>query len=172
MTRHQDNTRSAGVDGAKAHLDLVLHAHPAPPLRVPHSPPGLGRPPRPLPRPPGRPHRPGGLRRLRARPRGRGPPGGLRRGGPPAAEIRAWARLTRTRAKTDRIDAALIAAAAAQLESLKAVQAGGERLEELAERLAAYEQVADEVARLKTFRDRLTPPDLKAGHEACIRALE
>ena len=88
------------------------------------------------------------------------------------AEIRAWARLTRTRAKTDRIDAALIAAATARLESLGAVQAGGGAPGELAERLAAYEQVADEVARLETFRDRLTLPDLKAGHAARIRALE
>lgn len=59
-------------------------------------------------------------------------------------EVRLFARLNRQRAKTDRLDARLIAAATAQRDGLKA--AADPRLAELAERLTAYEQATDLVS--------------------------
>ena len=55
-------------------------------------------------------------------------------------EVRLFARLKRLRAKNDRIDAVLIAAATAQVDTVKA--APDPRLQEMAERLTAYEQVS------------------------------
>ena len=66
-------------------------------------------------------------------------------------EVRLFARLKRLRAKNDRLDAALIAAATAQTDAVKA--AADPRLQELAERLTAYEQVTDQLAELKAFID-------------------
>jgi len=62
------------------------------------------------------------------------------------------------KAKSDRIDAILIAAATAQVEAVKA--AADPRLRELAERLTAYEHVADQLARLKTFMEQVPQTDL------------
>ena len=75
-------------------------------------------------------------------------------------EVRLFARLKRLRAKTDRIDAALIAAATAQVDTVRAAQ--DPRLIELAERLTAYEQISDQAAQLKTFMEHVTLPDLIA----------
>ena len=84
-------------------------------------------------------------------------------------EVRLFARLRRLRAKTDRLDARLIAAATAQVETVKAAQ--DPRLPALAEHLSAYEQVSDQAAQLKTFRESLTLADLVTPIQAQIRAL-
>lgn len=73
-------------------------------------------------------------------------------------EVRLFARLKRQRAKNDRLDARLIAAAAAQLEAVKAAQ--DPRLAELAERLTAYERASDEAAGIKTFLEGVRQKDL------------
>lgn len=81
-------------------------------------------------------------------------------------EVRLFARLKRRRAKNDRIDAQLIAAATAQVDAVKA--ANDPLLIELAERMTAYEQAADQLAQLKTYLEHVTLPDLKATYEAQI----
>lgn len=75
-------------------------------------------------------------------------------------EVRLFARLTRRRAKNDALDARLIAAATARVETVRA--AGDPRLTELAERLTAYEQITDQLAELKTFMEHVTLKDLAA----------
>src|ERR1700753_4106395 len=64
-------------------------------------------------------------------------------------EVRRFAQLKRWRAKSDRLDAKLIAWATAQVEAVKAAQ--DPRLVDLAERLAAYEQVTDQVVERETL---------------------
>jgi len=85
-------------------------------------------------------------------------------------EVRLFARLKRRRAKNDRIDAALIAAATAQVDQIRA--AADPRLAELAERLTAYEQASDELAAARTCLEQVTLPDLKAWRLAQIRQLQ
>jgi len=84
-------------------------------------------------------------------------------------EVRLFARLKRKRAKTDRLDARIIAAATAQADSLKA--AGDARLADLSERLTAYEQAADILAQMRTYREHTRLADLRAGLEETIRLL-
>lgn len=84
-------------------------------------------------------------------------------------EVKLFARLKRRRAKTDRLDAALIAAATAQVDTVRAAQ--DPRLAELAERLTAYEQVSDQAAQMKTFMEHVTLPDLVAGLREQIQSL-
>jgi transposase len=84
-------------------------------------------------------------------------------------EVRLFARLKRRRAKNDRLDAALIAAATAQVEAVKAAQ--DPRLWELAERLTAYEQITDQAAELKTFMEHVTLKDVAAKVRAQIQSL-
>jgi len=84
-------------------------------------------------------------------------------------EVRLFARLKRLRAKNDRLDAQLIAAATAQVDAVKA--AADPLLNELAERLTAYEQITDQLAQTKTFREHVVLPDLKAMMEGQIIAL-
>jgi transposase len=85
-------------------------------------------------------------------------------------EVRRFAQLKRWRAKNDRLDARLIAAATAQVEAVKAAQ--DPRLVELAERLTAYEQVSDQIVRLKTFLESVTLKDLAAKLGAQVRSLQ
>lgn len=85
-------------------------------------------------------------------------------------EVRLFARLKRLKAKNDRLDAALIAAATAQVDAVKA--AADPRLGELAERLTAYEQVADQLAELRTFMEHVTLKDLVLALGAQIAALD
>lgn len=84
-------------------------------------------------------------------------------------EVRLFARLKRLKAKNDRIDASLIAAATAQVEAIKA--AGDPRLQDLAERLTAYEQVTDQLAQMKAFMEHVTLKDLVRTLRAQIAAL-
>ena len=73
-------------------------------------------------------------------------------------EVKLFARLTRRRAKNDALDARLIAAATARVDTVRA--ASDPRLVELAERLTAYEQITDQAAELKTFMEHVTLKDL------------
>lgn len=84
-------------------------------------------------------------------------------------EVRLFARLRRRRAKTDRLDARLIAAATAQVDGVKA--AADPRLSELAMRLTAYEQAADLLAQARTYREHTCLEDLRAGLDEHIRVL-
>jgi transposase len=85
-------------------------------------------------------------------------------------EVRRFAQLKRWRAKNDRLDARLIAAATAQVEAVKAAQ--DPRLVELAERMTVYEQITDQAATLKTFLESVTLKDAAALLRAQIRSLE
>ncbi len=85
-------------------------------------------------------------------------------------EVRRFAQLKRWRAKNDRLDARLIAAATAQVEAVKAAQ--DPRLVELAERLTAYEQITDQIVELKTFLESVTLKDLASLLRTQIRGLE
>jgi transposase len=84
-------------------------------------------------------------------------------------EVRLFARLHRQRAKTDRLDARLIAAATAYRDGLKA--ATDPRLAELAERLTAYEQATDLVSQLKTHIEHTRLPDLVVQLQAQLAGL-
>lgn len=84
-------------------------------------------------------------------------------------EVRLFARLKRQRAKSDRIDALMIAAATAQIETVRA--AGDPYLSELAERMTAYEQAADLLAQARTYREHTRLADLKAELKGLIRIL-
>ena len=83
------------------------------------------------------------------------------------AEIRAYAKFKRIRAKNDRIDAKVIALATAQVEGVRA--ANDPRLVELAEWFTAYEQAADQVAQMKTCLEQVTIAELRAGKLEQIR---
>ena len=85
-------------------------------------------------------------------------------------EVRLFARLKRLRAKSDRIDAVLIAAATTQVDAVKA--AGDPRLQDLAERLTAYEQVSDQLAELKTFMEHVTLKEVARWLKGQIGALD
>lgn len=84
-------------------------------------------------------------------------------------EVRLFARLKRKRAKSDRLDARLIAAATAQVEAVKA--AADPYLTELAERMTAYEQAADLLAQARTHREHTRLADLRADLADHIRIL-
>lgn len=84
-------------------------------------------------------------------------------------EVRLFAKLKRQRAKNDQLDARLIAAATVGVEAVKAAQ--DKRLVELAERLTVYEQITDQTAELKAFREQVTLPDLIDAVESQIEAL-
>lgn len=85
-------------------------------------------------------------------------------------EVRLFAKLKRLRAKNDALDAALIAAATAQVDAVRAAQ--DPRLRDLAERLTAYEQITDQAAQLKTFLEQVRLKDIAASIRTQIRALE
>lgn len=67
-------------------------------------------------------------------------------------------------------DAALIAAATAQVDAVKAPP--DPRLRRLAERLTAYEQITDQAAELKGFMAHVTLADVIRSLNAQIRSLE
>lgn len=85
-------------------------------------------------------------------------------------QVKLYRRMRLARAKTDGIDAALIARFAA-LDNTPARPADP-RLAPLAEALTFLEQAADDLTRLKTRRDRYTRPDLKRALERQIAAAE
>lgn len=67
-------------------------------------------------------------------------------------QVHGYRRFKQQRAKTDPIDAALIGEATADSKTVKASPDG--RLEPMAERLTLIEQITEDIARLKTRRDR------------------
>jgi transposase len=85
-------------------------------------------------------------------------------------EVRLFARLKRMKAKNDRLDAVLIAAATAHVDGVRA--AADPRLAELAERLTAYEQVSELAMTLKTELEHVTLKDLARIFRAKIAAFE
>jgi transposase len=85
-------------------------------------------------------------------------------------EVKLFARLKRMRAKNDRIDAVLIAAATAQVDTVKA--AADPRLQVMAEWMTAYEQVADQLAELKTFMEHVSLKEVDRLLTRQIRGLE
>jgi transposase len=84
-------------------------------------------------------------------------------------EVRLFARLKRLKAKNDRLDATLIAAATAQVDAVRAAQDPG--LTELAERLGAYEQVTDLIVELKTHLEHVSLKDLARDLRAQLASL-
>jgi len=84
-------------------------------------------------------------------------------------EVKLFGLLTRRRAKNDKLDAKLIAAATVRIDTVRA--ASDPRLVELAERLTAYEQISDQLAQLKTFMEHVTLKDLAATLRAQIASL-
>jgi transposase len=85
-------------------------------------------------------------------------------------EVRIFAKLKRRRAKNDRLDARVIAAATAQVDTVRAAQ--DPRLAELAERLTAYEQVTDHAAEMKISLEHVSLKDVARDLRTLIRSLE
>lgn len=147
MEQKQASTKVAGIDVGKAHLDAAVHGL-EDLTRADNAPAGFSEL----------------IGWLKAREVGRvglEATGGYERGIRAALEaagfevvvhqpleVRLFARLKRRLAKNDRLDARLIAAATAQVDTVRAAQ--DPRLIELAERLTVYEQVTDLAAQLKT----------------------
>lgn len=169
MEQRQSSTKVAGIDVGKRGLDVAIHGL-EDTLRVENGPEGFSEL----------------IAWLKAREVGRvglEATGGYERGVRAALdqaglevvvhqpiEVRRFAQLKRWRAKNDRLDARLIAAATAQVEAVKAAQ--DPRLVELAERLTAYEQITDQVVELKTFLESVTLKDLAILLRTQIRSLE
>jgi transposase len=169
LEQRQSNTKVAGIDVGKHRLDLAVHGL-EDALQVDNGAAGFSEL----------------IAWLRAREVGRvglEATGGYERGVRAALaaagfevvvhqpiEVRRFAQLKRWRAKNDRLDARLIAAATAQVEAVKAAQ--DPRLAELAERLTAYEQITDQAAELKTFLESVTLKDVATLVRAQIATLE
>jgi transposase len=168
MEQRQTNTKIAGIDVGKSKLDGAVHGL-EDTLQVANGPAGVS----------------ALIGWLKAREVGRvglEATGGYERGVRQALEaagfevvvhqpieVRRFAQLKRWRAKTDRLDAQLIAAATTQVEAVRAAQ--DPRLQVLAERLTAYEQITDQAAQLKTFLEHVTLTDLVKALRAQIRAM-
>jgi transposase len=73
-------------------------------------------------------------------------------------QVHGYRRFTKKRAKTDPIDATLIAAVTAALEEVRA--APDPRIAPMAEHLTLIEQIVEDIARLKTRLDRFTDKTL------------
>ena len=86
------------------------------------------------------------------------------------AQVRAFAKAMNQRAKNDRIDAALIAAFTAMMKS--PAREVDPRLASLAERLTFLEQIEEDLARLRTRRDRYRDEALIAELKAEIARLD
>ena len=86
------------------------------------------------------------------------------------AEVKLYGRLSRQHAKTDPADARLIAAATAAID--RRTRPADPALIALGERLTAYEQIADQLMELRTFRQSLSLSDLIAGIDRQIAALK
>lgn len=74
-------------------------------------------------------------------------------------EVRLFARLKRQRAKSDRLDARLIAAATAGTDRQAMVR--DPRLHELAERFTVYERIAQTIAELRNLLESVTLAELR-----------
>jgi transposase len=168
MEQRQTNTKIAGIDVGKSKLDGAVHGL-EDTLQVANGPAGVS----------------ALIGWLKAREVGRvglEATGGYERGVRQALEaagfevvvhqpieVRRFAQLKRWRAKTDRLDAQLIAAATTQVEAVRAAQ--DPRLADLAERLTAYEQITDQAAELKAFLESVTLADIARLVRAPIASL-
>lgn len=85
-------------------------------------------------------------------------------------EVRLFARLNRQRAKNDRLDAKLIAAATASLEAAR--PAPSPRLLELCEQLSVYEHITAKAAELRTFLGTVRQQHLRDKLEVQIAELK
>jgi transposase len=86
-------------------------------------------------------------------------------------QVKAFARFSLRRAKSDPLDAALIAECTA-LAKAEAPPARSEDLEALAERLRGLEQIEEDLVRAKTRREGFRLPELKARQEQEIARLK
>ena len=86
-------------------------------------------------------------------------------------QVKAFARFSLRRAKSDPLDAALIAECTA-LAKADAPSARSEDLEALAERLRGLEQIEEDLVRAKTRREGFRLPELKARQEQEIARLK
>ena len=86
------------------------------------------------------------------------------------AQARAFARAMNLRVKTDKIDAALIAAFTSVMKT--PVRQDDPRLAPLAERLTRLEQVEEDLARMRTRRDRFRDEEMIADLEEEIARLK
>lgn len=86
------------------------------------------------------------------------------------AQVRAYAKYRGQRAKTDPIDARLIALAAANFDG--EIRRGDERLAPMAEHLTLIEQIEEDIVRLKTRMDGFTVASLKTKLETGIKCLK
>jgi len=168
VEQRQSSMKVAGIDVGKLWLDVAVHGL-EDDLRVENSPAGTSEL----------------IGWLKAREVGRvglEATGGYERGARAALEaagfevvvhqpieVRRFAQLKRWRAKSDRLDARLIAWATANVEAVKAAQ--DPRLAELAERMTAYEQITDQAAELKTFLESVTLKDIARMMRAQIAVL-
>lgn len=84
-------------------------------------------------------------------------------------QVRAYAQYVGQRAKSDPIDARLIALATAAYEG--EIRHGDERLTTMAEHLTLIEQIEEDIVRLKTRLDGFTVAGLKSKLEAEIKRL-
>lgn len=165
MKHAEDNTSVAGIDIAKTHLDVALYGRSGV-RRFTHDGPGLGQLVVWLGRQ--------GVCRAGLEATGgyeRTVMQALRLAGIAVVrhqplEVRLFARIHRIRAKNDRLDALLIAAITAQTQTVTAPAEAG--LEELAERLTAYEQIGEQLAQLKTYCEHVHLDDLRAHYDALI----
>jgi transposase len=169
MEQRQSSTRIAGVDVGKKHLDAAIHGL-EDNVRVDNTKTGIGEL----------------IAWLRDREGGRvgmEASGGYERGVRSALEqtgfevvlhqpleVRRFAQLKRRRAKNDRLDAQLIAAATAQTDTVRAAQ--DPRLVELADRLTAYEHVTDQIVAMKTFLESVSLGDIRAMLRGQLRSME
>jgi transposase len=85
-------------------------------------------------------------------------------------QVHGYRRWTKAQAKTDAIDAELILRATTALEKVRA--APDPRFEPLQEHLTLIDALGEDIARLKTRRDRFTTPRLARLLEAEIERLE
>lgn len=86
------------------------------------------------------------------------------------AQVRSFARSRLKRAKSDRIDARMIAWFTAEAGEARVLRPDPQR-ERLAEKLTYYEQVTDDIARLRTRLESFRDPALKARIEERITGL-
>jgi len=170
MERVKHTTKCAGVDVGKRRLDAALHGPEEVLIQVANSEDGIDE----LMawfeehgvRLVGMEASGGYERRLRARVEA----AGLQVVVHQPLEVRLFARLKRWRAKNDRLDACLIAAATAQVDAVRAAQ--DPRLQELAERMTAYEQVTSQLAQFKVFMEHVTLNDVTKDFKTPIAALQ
>lgn len=169
MKQEQSSTKCAGIDVGKSYLDAAIDGT-AVNLRVGNDAAGLDELIAWL--------HAAGVRRV-----GLEASGGYERAGLAALhaagfevvlhqplEVRLYGRMTRQRAKNDAIDAALIAAFTARQGRVQAAPEPG-RLA-LVERLTVYEQLADQVARLKRSLEHVTLADIIVRLKAQIASLQ